>query len=91
MGEIMDRRDEILTILAEECAEVIQEVMKVKRFGDQEYNGESAMQRLVKELGDIECMINLMQEFDMINFEELETQAVSKRLKLEKWSNIFES
>ena len=87
----MDSRDEILTILAEECAEVIQEVMKVKRFGDQEYNGETAMQRLVKELGDIECMINLMQEFDMINFEELETQAVSKRLKLEKWSNIFES
>ena len=58
----MNRNEEIMTILQEECAEVIQAVSKVKRFGL-----EGNVEDLKKELCDLQCMINLMSEFDVVN------------------------
>ena len=91
MGKSMTRRDEILTIMAEECAEVIQEIMKVKRFGDQEHDGQTAMQRLEKELGDLYCMIDLLWQDDYISWTKLDEYSNAKSDKLKKWSNLYES
>ena len=58
-----DDTKEILTILQEECAEVIVEVSKCFRFGpDQMMEGVDVtnMQRLQKELGDLQAMIELL-------------------------------
>lgn len=86
----MTRREELLTILMEECGEVIIEASKIKRFGDMEYNGETALQRLEKELGDLQCMIDLLQEEFSISYEVMEQQAINKKEKLKKWSTLFE-
>jgi NTP pyrophosphatase (non-canonical NTP hydrolase) len=54
---------ETLVILQEECAEVIVEISKCMRFGpDQMMQGsnETNMQRLEKELGDLQAMIELL-------------------------------
>jgi NTP pyrophosphatase (non-canonical NTP hydrolase) len=84
----MNRNEEILTILQEECAEVIQAVSKVKRFGL-----EGNVKDLKKELCDLQCMINLMEEFNVISYDfgDRYEQIQKKRQKLQKFSRIFES
>ena len=84
----MTRNEEILTILQEECAEVIQAVSKVKRFGL-----EGNVEELKKELCDLQCMINLMEEFGVVKYNMYQRyeQIVEKRQKLTKFSKIFES
>jgi NTP pyrophosphatase (non-canonical NTP hydrolase) len=87
----MNRQDELLTVLAEECAEVIVECSKIKRFGaDSEYNGETALERLEKEIGDLMCMIDLLHEEDMVSFTKLDEYANMKHKKLKKWSNLID-
>ena len=76
-----------MTILQEECAEVIQAVSKVRRFGLSDNVGE-----LKKELCDLICMIELMREFNVIpmSYEEQLDNIFQKREKLKKFSRIFE-
>lgn len=84
----MNRNEEIMTILQEECAEVIQAVSKVRRFGHFSTTG---MEDLKKELCDLQCMINLMEEFNVISYHpgDRYDQIMAKRKKLEKYSKIF--
>jgi len=87
----MTRQEELLTILMEECAEVTIEASKIKRFGPhEEYNGESSLQRLEKELGDLLCIMDLVNEEFFLSFEVMTEQANKKREKLKKWSTLFE-
>ena len=46
----------MLVILSEECGEVIQAVSKTMRFPEDD---EKNRTRLAKELGDLQCMIDL--------------------------------
>ena len=84
----MTRNEEIMTILQEECAEVIQAVSKVKRFGMMENHG-----NLVVELCDLQAMLDLMYEFGVIHcsYEQRLDNMFLKRKKLKKFSKIFES
>lgn len=83
----MTRNEEIMTILQEECAEVIQAISKVRRFGFSDNVGE-----LKKELCDLICMIELMKEFEVIHmsYDEQLENIFQKREKLKKFSRIFE-
>ena len=86
----MTRREELLTILMEECAEVIDEASKIKRFGESSvYEGQTALDRLEKELGDLYCLIDLLHGEDMISYTKLDKYAVAKHQKLREWSNLF--
>lgn len=84
----MKRDEEIMTILQEECAEVIVEISKIKRFGL-----EGNVQKLKKELCDLQCMINLLEEFNVVEYQMGERFDLinEKREKLKKFSKIFES
>ena len=56
---------EVLTILQEECAEVIVDVSKCMRFGpDQIMEGQELtnLQRLEKEIGDVQAMIEILED-----------------------------
>jgi len=82
---------ELLTILMEECAEVTQAAAKCIRFGESaEYNGETTMDRLEREIGDLYCMIDMLHANDMISFTRLDDYANEKYEKLKKWSNLIE-
>jgi len=72
---------ETLTILQEECAEVIQEASKILRFSN---DGK----KLEREVGDLICMIELLYEQRVIDPSNVAIQAIEKREKLKKWSNI---
>jgi NTP pyrophosphatase (non-canonical NTP hydrolase) len=83
---------EILTILQEECAEVIVEVSKCLRFGpDQMMAGLDVtnMQRLQKELGDLQAMIELLIDNKVgVTTQGLKEARKAKFEKLKQWSNL---
>jgi len=77
------RDEEILTILAEECAEVIQEIMKCKRKNS--YKSDA----LEKEIGDLVCMLRLAREHKITDRSRINLRAYEKSQKLKEWSHIF--
>ena len=86
----MTRREEILTILMEECAEVIVAASKIKRFGESSvWNNETALDSLEKELGDLQCIIDLLHSEDMVSYTKMDEYSSMKHEKLRKWSNLF--
>jgi NTP pyrophosphatase (non-canonical NTP hydrolase) len=80
-----NKQEEILDILQEECGEVIQVASKVKRFGLK-----SNRDRLTQELGDLYCMMTLLEAHDMVDWEEVLAAAKAKEDKLKTWSKIYE-
>lgn len=81
--------NEILEILQEECAEVIQAVSKVKRFGwDNSYgDGPTNREHLTEEIGDLLAMIELIAENE-VDMQSVYKYALAKKDKLRKWSSI---
>jgi NTP pyrophosphatase (non-canonical NTP hydrolase) len=87
------RTKEVMDILQEECAEVIQAVSKISRFGlDNIKPGKPKTNRehLEEELGDLYAMINILQEMDIVSWNNIEAASNAKIEKLKKWSNIYE-
>jgi NTP pyrophosphatase (non-canonical NTP hydrolase) len=86
------KQKEVLLIAQEECAEVIQAISKIFRFGfDSKWpiDGVNNRERLTEEVGDLLAMIKLLSDFDVIDLSNLEDLANKKLTKLKKWSNIF--
>jgi len=84
---------EVMDILQEECAEVIQAVSKISRFGIDNYKPGKAKtnrEHLEEELGDMLAMIDIMMELRVISLDNLEIAKKAKIEKLKKWSNIYE-
>ena len=76
---------EILRIAQEECAEVVQAISKVFRFGmDETHNGVTNRAHLTEEVGDLVCMIELMIESKLIDAVEVAKAGVKKKEKLAK-------
>lgn len=81
---------EIMLIAQEECAEVTQAISKVFRFGStDEYLGQTNKQRLEEEVGDLMCMLELMQQHGIIDPAKVVEANVRKRLKLKEWSKTL--
>lgn len=82
----MDRQDEMLTILMEECGEVIQAASKIIRFGATP----EKLEELEKELGDLYCMMDLLQKDDMVSWTSIDENAQKKVDKLKIYSKLYE-
>jgi len=85
---------EAMDILQEECAEVIQAVSKISRFGlDNLKPGKPKTNRehLEEELGDLLAMIDILHEMDMVSWANLDAAKEAKIEKLKKWSNIYDN
>jgi len=80
----IDEKEELLVIFMEECAEASVEASKVIRFG----RNDEEIGSLVREVGDLMCMINLLEEYGLINRNQINQYALAKREKLKKWSNL---
>jgi hypothetical protein len=88
-----DKILEALGILQEECAEVIVEVSKCRRFGiDSEHYTTKELHKdmLAQEIGDVMCMVEILVEQGVVNRAELILARERKREKLKRWSKIFE-
>ena len=78
--------DECLVILTEECGEVIQAVSKTMRFPEDD---EKNRTRLTKELGDLQCMIDLTCKHLEISPDDIVFWSNMKAEKLKTWSNLI--
>ena len=81
----MDSLQELLTITMEECGELIQECSKAIRMDNYHDN-----KKLIEEVGDVQCMIELLHEFDLISWEDIDDRVMEKRNKLRRWSDLVD-
>jgi NTP pyrophosphatase (non-canonical NTP hydrolase) len=84
---------EVMDITQEECAEVIQAISKISRFGiDNLKPGKPKTNRehLEEELGDLYAMIEILQDMDIVSWSNIEKAAEAKKEKLKIWSTIYE-
>lgn len=95
LTKIMNRSQtqEVLDILQEEAAEVIQAVSKIRRFGWDNNHPDSPdqnnLEHLEEELGDMQAMIEILMELDVASWGNVTVAKRAKIEKLKKWSNIF--
>lgn len=78
--------NKVMGILTEECAEVIQAISKIYRFGaDSEWEGVTNKQALIRELGDVLAVIEvLITETDInIDAQDIEDALEAKKKKLD--------
>jgi len=89
-----EREREVMNILSEECAEVIQAISKCHRFGlDNLKPGKpkTNCEHLEEEIGDLLAMVDILLEMQVVSSASLESAKLAKIEKLKKWSNIFNS
>ena len=82
---------EVMDILQEECAEVIQAVSKISRFGIDNFKPgkpKTNREHLEEELGDMLAMICILEKMGVVNQNALEIATKAKIEKLKKWSTI---
>lgn len=82
---ILDHQQQLMAITAEECGELTQVCMKILRRGeiDQEMRT-----KLIEEVGDVMCMIDLMHEHDIFSYADVEERIDIKKDKLRVWSDL---
>lgn len=91
----MTRREHLLAILAEECAEVSQRVTKILRFGINEKQpgqDKTNRARLVDELNDLRAAVQMLEDegvlpaiIDHASIQERKLRIAEKREKVEKY------
>ena len=85
----LDARQQLFAITAEEAGELTQACMKVLRVGDFPPNAEWS-EKLTQEIGDLMCMFDLLHEWDVISWTDVEIASARKREKLKTWSDLIE-
>ena len=91
MGDVkemnkIDARQQLLVILMEECGELIQECSKNLSRGEL-----FERQDFKKEVGDVYAMIELLVEWDVLSWTEIEERVKTKRQKLSQWSDLVDT
>jgi NTP pyrophosphatase (non-canonical NTP hydrolase) len=86
----MNRKQELLLVMMEECAEVIQAVSKVRRFGETAYSPLDKkkipnMTCLETEIGDILGVLKLLIGEGHVDGDNIQKAAEKKVKKLEKY------
>ena len=84
---------EALGILQEECAEVIVEVSKIRRFGLDSVHYKTNLKHstmLEIEVGDVLALVDILIDQGILNLNNLELYKTNKKEKLKQWSTIFE-
>ena len=83
----MNKKQEMLVITMEECAELSQACSKLIRFEDD--RSEQDLVNLQDEIGDVMCMIDIMKHSGLVSEEQIEERKKVKNEKLMKWSLLF--
>ena len=93
--QLTARTIEYLEILQEECAEVVQAVSKIKRFGLHSFNPTDKkkvqnIEHLITEIGDVIGMVRLLTESELgsdhgMNLASLSKAGEKKVIKVAKY------
>ena len=85
----LDARQQLLVITMEECGELIQACSKALRRGEL-YEHSDSETELKKEVGDVYAMLELLVEWDVLSWTEIENRRDVKRRKLSRWSDLID-
>lgn len=89
-----DKIQEALDLLQEECAEVIVEASKIRRFGldTKHYKIDlTHAQMLETEVGDVLALVDILVEQGILDTARLDVAKENKKLKLRQWSNLYKN
>ena len=93
IGKSSKQENEILNILSEESAEVVQAISKVFRFGWQSSHPSRPFHtnkmHLEEEIGDLLCMVNILFDKGIIDQDMVKIAAENKLVKLKKYTDII--
>ncbi len=79
-----------MTITMEECGELTQRCSKIMRkFETLDLITDEQRVKLVEEMGDVFCMMELMVEHGITDWIELQERADYKVEKLKMWSTLI--
>ena len=76
---------QLMVITMEECGELVQACSKAIRKDNHRDN-----QLLKEEIGDVYAMIQLLVNFDIVSWDELDERVKVKNKKLSKWSELID-
>ena len=85
MSSPINQLQQLMTITMEECGELIQACSKAIRTDQYHFN-----EKLIEEIGDVQCMIDLIHEYDLVSWNDIDQRIEQKKKKLERWSNLFD-
>ena len=78
-----------MTITMEECGELTQCCSKIMRkYETLDLIENEQRVKLMEEIGDVQCMIELMIDHGVVTHKEVAERSNVKREKLKKWSTL---
>ena len=78
-----------MVITMEECGELIQACSKLLRHENDKEKSQKWLASLEEEAGDVLCMLKVLEESNIISWQNIEDRVQYKREKLKKWSKIL--
>ena len=76
--------EQLMVITMEECCELVQACSKKLR------GSKTSTKLLLEEVGDVQCMIDLIVENGLLAREDISSRVQVKRDKLKRWSDLIE-
>ena len=91
MEKSMNKLQELMVLTMEECGELTQRCSKIiRKFETVEEITEDQRVKLVEEMGDVYCMLELIIAEGITNWSELNDRALYKVDKLKQWSKLID-
>ena len=85
----MNKLQELMVLTMEECGELTQRCSKIiRKFDTLDEITEDQRVKLLEEVGDVQCLINLMITCELLTKQEIDARIRTKQDKLEKWSKL---
>ena len=86
----MNKLQELMVITMEECGELTQRCSKIiRKFDTLDEITEDQRVKLLEEVGDVQCLIDLMVDCGLLTKQEIDARIDTKRNKLIKWSKLI--
>lgn len=88
----INKLQQLMIITAEECGELTQRCSKIiRKYDSFEQIEEDQRNKLLEEVGDVYCMIDLMCEHGVLDWRHVYARSSHKKEKLRKWSTLIDS
>ena len=86
----INKLQQLMIITAEECGELTQRCSKiVRKYSTADQIEEDQREKLLEEVGDVYCMIDLLLDHGFIDEDLVYQRAQIKREKLKTWSTLI--
>ena len=90
MPGTLNKLQELMVLTMEECGDLTQRCSKIiRKFETLEEVTEEQRVLLLEEVGDVQCLIDLMIDCGLLTKTEIDARIYTKRDKLKIWSKLI--